>query len=328
MKILITGGCGFIGHHFVEHLIKNTDWEVAVLDRLTYASNGYDRLRDINCFDNKRVKVFSADLEQLLTSDGLRQEIGEVDLVSHLAAETHVDNSITAPYRFLKTNIIGTYYVLEYIKRYNEKVKWVNMFSTDEVMGSAPDGVKFTEKDTYNCKNPYSASKAGAEQLCVAYENCYKIPIFITRTMNNYGERQHPEKFIPMVIKKVLSGEVVTVHSDSTKTISGSRFYIHARNVSDALLFLFERAESADIYNIVGEKEVSNLNLARMIADVIGEPLRYEMVDFHRSRPGHDLRYALDGTKVKNMGWEPPKSFEHSLEKTIKWYLENPKWLQ
>jgi len=161
----------------------------------------------------------------------------------------------------------------------------------------------------------------------MAYRNTYKLPIIVTHTMNVYGERQHPEKFIPLCIRKTLKGEKVLIHADETKTKSGSRKWIHARNVCSALLFLVEKGESGDKYNIVGEKEVNNLEMAQFIAKVIGKELKYEMVDFHSSRPGHDLRYSLDGTKMKNAGWELPKTFKQSLEKTIKWSLEHQEWL-
>jgi dTDP-glucose 4,6-dehydratase len=145
--------------------------------------------------------------------------------------------------------------------------------------------------------------------------------------MNVFGERQHYEKFIPMIIRKVLDGGMVTIHSDPTKTISGSRFYIHARNVANAVMFLLDKGEIRDKYNVVGEKEVSNLEMAQFIAKVIGKELKYEMVDFHSSRPGHDLRYALDGTKMKQMGWNIPINFEDSLTKTVNWTLANKKWI-
>ena len=203
-------------------------------------------------------------------------------------------------------------------------------FSTDEVFGPALNGIDYKEWDRYNSTNPYSASKAGGEELCLAYANTYKLPIIITHCMNAFGERQHPEKFIPSVIKKIVNNETVFIHSDSTKTKAGSRFYIHCRNIASAILFLLNESQNRDKYNIVGEKEVNNLEMAGFIARVIGKPLEYEMVDFHSSRPGHDLRYSLDGTKMKELGWQIPKNFEKSLTKTIQWYLkpENEKWLE
>jgi dTDP-glucose 4,6-dehydratase len=326
-RILITGICGFIGHHIAEHFLINTDWEIVGLDRLSYASNGFNRLRDAIGHPHDRIMLFSADFTQSLPC-GLMKEIGEVDYILHLGAETHVDNSITNPEPFVFANVIGTMRMLDYA-RYLPNLKKFIYFSTDEVFGPAYNGTSYKEWDRYNSTNPYSASKAGGEELCLAYSNTYKIPLIITHTMNAFGERQHPEKFIPMIINKVVKGETASIHSDATKTKAGSRFYIHCRNIASAILFLINNAkEVRDKYNIVGEKEVNNLEMAKFIAKVLDKELKYEMVDFHSSRPGHDLRYALDGTKLKELGWSIPKDFEHSLEKTIKWYIDNPKWME
>jgi len=340
-RILITGGCGFIGAHCVEHIIKNTDWDIAVLDRLNYASSGFDRLRDIQAFDDKRVHIFTADFTKPI-EDGLEKEIGDLDYIIHMGAETHVDNSITNPEPFVMSNVIGTMRMLDFAKR-QKNLQLFIYFSTDEVFGPAPEGTAYKEWDRYNSGNPYAAAKAGGEELVLAYANTYKIPAIITHTMNCFGERQHPEKFIPMTIRKVLQNEVVTIHANKEKTKAGSRFYIHCRNVASAIHFLINKYSEnkslkfGDKFNIVGEKEVDNLELAQFIAKVVNnwqiennlEPkaLIYEMVDFHSSRPGHDLRYALDGTKMKEMGWDIPKNFEESMEKTVRWYLNNKKWL-
>jgi dTDP-glucose 4,6-dehydratase len=324
MKILITGGAGFIGHHLVNHILVNTDWDIVTLDKLTYASSGFDRLRDIRAFDDKRVRIFTSDFTQEIR-DGLLSEIGDIDYIVHMGAETHVDNSITNPEPFVLTNVLGTMRILELARKIcPQKVLY---FSTDEVFGDAPNGEAFKEWDRYNSKNPYAATKAGGEELCLAYANTYKVPVLISHTMNVFGERQHPEKFIPSTIRKVLTGETVSIHSDPTLEISGSRFYIHARNVSSAVMFLLGKGEIREKYNVVGEKEVSNLDMARFIARCVGRELRYEMINFHESRPGHDLRYALDGQKMKSMGWDLPINFEDSLSKTVKWSLENRKWI-
>ena len=324
-KILITGGCGFIGHHFVEHWLKNSNYQIFIFDKLNYASEGFDRLRDIQAYDDKRVVTLAVDFTKPI-SEGVMKEVGTVDYILHLGAETHVDNSIKSSIPFVMSNVVGTMYILEYAKTMNDLRKFV-YFSTDEVFGPAPEGVNYKEWDRYDSTNPYSASKAGGEELCLAYANTYKMPIIITHTMNVFGERQHPEKFIPSTINKVLKGEEVIIHSNPSKIKSGSRFYIHARNVAKAVEFLLERAKNRDKYNVVGEKEVSNLELAKFIAKVVGKPLYHKMVDFHSSRPGHDLRYALDGTKMKEMGWQFPMNFENSLEKTIQWTLDNDRWL-
>lgn len=323
-KILITGGCGFIGHHFVEHIIKNTDWDILVLDKLNYASCGYDRLRDIKVFDDKRVKIFATDFTQEI-KDGLLSELGDVDYIVHMGAETHVDNSISNPEPFVINNVLGTMRILELARRL--PISRMIYFSTDEVFGAAPEGVAYKEWDRYNSSNPYAATKAGGEELCLAYANTYKVPVFITHTMNVFGERQHPEKFIPSTIRKVLNGEKVIIHSNQDRTKAGSRFYIHARNVASAILFLLDTGAVRDKYNIVGEREIYNLELALIIAHIVGKTLNYEMVDFHSSRPGHDLRYALDGTKMKDLGWQIPMQVEVSLDRTINWYLAHRSWL-
>ena len=237
---------------------------------------------------------------------------------------------------FVQDNVIGTVNILEYARKV-EGLKQFIYFSTDEVFGPAPEGVKYKENDRYNSTNPYSASKAGAEELVVAYENTYGLPAIITHTMNVFGERQHPEKYIPMCIKRARDGETVTVHSNSEKTKAGSRHYIHADDVADALWFLMNYDISklekdyggakCQKFNIVGADELDNLELAKMIAEFQGKELNYEMVDFHSSRPGHDLRYALDGEKMKKMGWVP-RPVRERLKETVEWTLENKEWLK
>lgn len=336
-RVLITGGAGFAGHHVVEHFLKNTDMEILVIDKLTYAAAGYDRLRDIEVFDTKRVQIYTPDFTKPI-SPGVAKELGKIDYILHLGAETHVDNSIINPEPFVRTNVVGTMHMLDYARTL-DSLKLFVYFSTDEVFGPALNGEYFEEWDRYNSSNPYAATKAAGEELALAYANTYRIPVLITHTMNLFGERQHPEKFIPKVINAVLANEIVPIHSNSAKTQAGSRFYIHCRNMADALLFLinYYRAPAGfstsyafgirDKINIVGELEVDNLSMAQFIAKVVGKPLKYELVDFHSSRPGHDLRYALDGKKLSDMGWEIPVDFYESLEKTIRWSLENPRWL-
>lgn len=332
--LLLTGAAGFIGHHFVEHFLKETDWNIVVLDKLNYASMGFDRIKEIDCFDEKRVKIFTIDLT-LPLSDGIKNEIGGVDYIVNLASESHVDNSITAPVSFIQNNVNLVLYLLEWARGLKTFKKFIQ-FSTDEVYGPAPEGVNYKEGDRHNPGNPYSASKSAQESICRAYSNTFDMPIIITNTMNCVGERQHPEKYVPLVIGKVLKGDVVSIHSNAEKTKAGTRFYIHCRNVAKAIHFLLdvdERLDKIDAskgqFNIVGEREIDNLELARIIARVIGKPLKYEMTNFHESRPGHDLRYGLSGEKLANLGFQYPKTFEESLKKTIQWYLkvENKKWL-
>ena len=323
-RILVTGGAGFIGHHLVEHLLKNTDWDIVVFDRLNYASSGLDRLRDINVFDTRRVRVFTANFVNPIEA-GLEREIGQIDYVVHMGAETHVDRSIEDPEPFVMANVVGTMRVLDFARRQKNLKRFI-YFSTDEIFGPAPEGVQYKEWDRYNSTNPYAATKAGGEELAVAYANTYKIPVIATHTMNVFGERQHPEKFIPMTMRKVVHGESVLIHANQERTKAGSRFWIHARNVASAIFFLLEHGAFREKYNIVGEKEVDNLAMAQFIARVLNKPLKYEMIDFHSSRPGHDLRYALDGSRLDEMGWRMPVNFESSLTKTIQWMQEHPHW--
>jgi dTDP-glucose 4,6-dehydratase len=326
MRVLITGGCGFLGHHVVDHFMKNGDADVVVLDKLTYAANGYDRLRDSEVYDDQRITILAADFREPL-APGVRQEIGAVDYILHLGGETHVDRSIQDCTPFTLSNVLGTQRMLDFARTV-PSLKLFVYISTDEVYGVAPPGVNYAETDALNPRNPYSATKAAAEMLCIAYGNTYGLPVVRTRTMNLFGERQHPEKFIPLVIRKVMAGETVTIHASPDKRHAGSRFYLHCRNWAHAAEFLLHRALPGECYNVVGEQEVDNLALAQFIADTLGKPLRYEMVDFHSSRPGHDLRYALDGARLAALGWTPPVGFEASLRKTIQWYQANPRWLE
>jgi dTDP-glucose 4,6-dehydratase len=327
MKIIVTGGCGFIGHHFVEHIYRNTDWDIVILDKLSYASNGFERLRDTDTLNNPRVRVFANDLINPL-SEGLIKEIGlDVDYIVHMAAETHVDNSIKNPKLFLDNNIQSTLNMLEYA-RLLPNLKLFFYFSTDEVFGPALGDTLFKEWDRHKPTNPYSASKSAAEQICISYENTFKIPLIIVNVMNAFGERQHVEKFIPLCIKKILNNEKIYIHSYPDKQKSGTRFYIHARNIAHAVLFLIKNGSIGEKYNISGEKEVSNLEMAQLIASIMNKDLDFEMVDFHSDRPGHDLRYGLDGTKLFDMGFKLPFNFEESLKKTVEWTLENQKWLE
>ena len=338
-KVLITGGCGFVGHHLVEGVLKQTDWEIVILDRLSYASAGFDRLRDIEAYDDKRVKVLGCDLSNGIP-EGIAKEIGNVDYIWHLAAESHVDRSLQDSIPFVKANVLGTAHLLEYVKRHQPNLKKFVTFSTDEVFGPAPQGVFYKEGDTCNPSNPYSASKEGEEAISKAFAFSFGLPVMIVRSMNIFGERQHPEKFIPKTVRAILKGEKVTIHGVPGKI--SSRCWIHAREVCNALLFLMEKGEiiekkyqfdpSHGVYHIVGE-ERSVLDLANRISEIIrGRKLKedeIEYVDFHSTRPGHDLRYALSGEKLKNMGFRYTMNLEESFDKMIRWMIrpENRRWL-
>lgn len=330
-RVLVTGGAGFIAHRFISEALRRTDWEIVSLDRLDFSGN-LDRLQD-ELRDNpeaRRVTIVHHDLKAEI-SPWVMARIGPIDLIYHLAAGSHVDRSILYPMEFVLDNVVGTVNVLEFARKQPGLERFF-YFSTDEVFGPAPPGVAYREYDRYNSTNPYSASKAGAEELCVAYCNTYKLPVVVTHTMNVFGPRQHPEKFIPATIANVRDGNLVYIHADAERKRSGSRHYIHVADVADALLFLtvLDHAPNGlcPKFNIVGEREVSNLELAQMIAEAEGKPLRYEMVDFHSSRPGHDLRYALDGTKMRELGWQPKEPVQNRIKDVVVWSLAHAEWLR
>ncbi|HEY6073302.1 MAG TPA: GDP-mannose 4,6-dehydratase, partial [Anaerolineales bacterium] len=300
---MLTGGAGFIGSHVLDALVK--EYEVTVIDRLDTSGN-LNRLARHK--GNPRVRFFYHDLRAPFSDYLIGQLGGRHDYILHLGAATHVDRSIACPMEFVQDNVVATCNILDYARK--EGCRKFLQFSTDEVFGPAPPGTAYREWDRYKSGNPYAATKAGAEELAISYHNTYGLPVIVTHTMNVMGQYQHPEKMIPSTIRKVRDGETVVIHADRTKTKAGSRFYIHAKHVADAVLFLLGKGEAGEKYNIVGEQEVDNLELAKLIAGFVGKPLKYEMVDFHSSRPGHDLRYALDGTKMKEMGWVPPQTFE------------------
>lgn len=321
MKVLLTGAAGFIGHHLLARLVSDGH-HITIIDRLDHSGN-LNRLAEVG-LPNPNVKFVFHDLRAPFSSQ-LMAQLGEHDWIMHLAAATHVDRSIDDPMSFVLDNVVATCNMLEYARRVGCE-KFLN-FGTDEVFGPAPVGVKYREWDRYRSGNPYAATKAGAEELCVAYHNTYKLPVIMTHTMNVFGERQHPEKFIPNTIAKVMRGDYVTIHADATRTKPGSRFYIHAASVADAVCFLMGKGIVGEKYNVVGEKEVNNLELAQHIAKLCESELKYRMVDFHSSRPGHDLRYALDGERMRLIGWKHPMSFEQAMYQTVSYTLHNPRWL-
>jgi len=342
-RVLLTGACGFIGHHIVDLFLKKTDWEIVSLDRLDYSGN-LNRLDEVvSAYPKdvqKRVKIVFHDLKAPI-SDITKNIIGPIDIILHLAAASHVDRSISHPMEFVLDNTVGTVHLLEYARTLKNLERLI-YFNTDEIFGIAPPGVAYKERDRYNSTNPYSASKAAAGEFCVAYENTYRLPIFITTTMNVFGERQHPEKFIPKCIKNIRDGEKIYIHSDATKTIPGSRFYIHAKDVAEAMLFLLSlNQEQLKVvntpdyggakcpkFNIVGKEEINNLQMVNILAAAQGKQANYELVDFHTSRPGHDLRYALDGSYMKSLGWEPRISLTERLKEVSDWSLAHKEWIE
>ncbi len=333
-RVLLTGAAGFVGSHVLRHILINTDWEVVcpvtfkhkgLPDRVKLSVAGIDD-------DFKRVKLVKCDLIYPI-SKLTSEEFGKINYVLNVASESHVDRSIEYPADFIINNVSLVCNLLDWTRTQNSIEKIIQI-STDEVYGPAKAGHKHKEwVDLHLPSNPYSASKSAQESIAFSYWRTYGLPIAITNTMNIIGQMQDPEKFVPMVMKKIYNGETVTIHGSVDGEI-GSRFYLHARNKADGLLhvlnqkfYVYGESDRPTKFNIVGEKELNNLQMARMISDIMGKPLQYQIVDFHSSRPGHDLRYALDGSKLKESGWVPPISLEESLKSTIEWTLKNPQWL-
>lgn len=325
-RILITGAAGFVGHHCLDHLLKNTDWQMVVLDSLTYAGN-LNKIIDSEVYDQKRVEFIWHDLRSPI-SETIHKSIGTLDYCIHFAAESHVDRSLEDSVPFVMSNVLGTANLLEYFKHRQPQCKTL-IFSTDEVFGSAPEGVYFKENDIFKPANPYSASKAGEEMIAYSFAHAFRMPISIVRSMNIIGEKQHPEKFVPKTIKAILNNEKILLHGKSREDMA-SRGWIHARNVADALLFLLDKMETGEFYHILGE-ERTVLEVADWICEVIkGRKLKDDEIQFVAApieRPGYDKRYALSGEKLAKMGWKSPVDLEYSIKKTVEWSLGHKKWL-
>jgi len=309
MRILVTGGAGFIGSNFVHYLIDKYPYKIIVLDKLTYAGN-LDNLSDIR----KGIIFIKGDIcDRKVVSRAMRG----CDIVLNFAAETHVDRSIIDAGVFVRTDILGTYTLLEEAKK--QGIKRFIQISTDEVYGSIEIG-SFTEESPLLPNSPYAASKAGADLLCRSYFKTYNFPVLITRSSNNYGPYQHPEKFIPVVILNALENKPIPVYGDGRNV----RDWIYVEDNCQAIDIVMQKGEPGEIYNIGGGNERKNIETCKLILREIGKG--EELISFVKDRPGHDRRYSVSSDKIKKLGWEPRTSFEEGLSKTIKWYIENRKW--
>src|ERR1041385_121845 len=304
--VLLTGAGGFIGAHTLDHLLINTDWNIIGIDSFRHKGLT-DRITESMHWQNNRhrVRIITHDLLAPF-SPLMIDNIGPVDYIINMASESHVDRSIIDPVPFVQNNVWLALNMLEYARKV-KPLAFIQV-STDEVYGPMYNNIPHPEWDTIIPSNAYSASKAAQEAIAISYWRSYGIPLIISNTMNNYGERQDPEKYLPMVIRKVLKDEQVIVHG-TVKDI-GSRFWLHARNHADALLWilnnttptLFPKGDKPDRYNVVGDRQIDNLEMAMRVASILKKPLSYELVDFHSTRPGHDPHYGLDGGKLSSLG--------------------------
>ncbi|WP_102957975.1 dTDP-glucose 4,6-dehydratase [Mangrovicella endophytica] len=334
MNILVTGGAGFIGSAVCRHLVRNTEHRVVNLDKLTYAAS----LSSLDpVADSPRYRFVQADIADRATvAELLRSEA--IDIVMHLAAESHVDRSIDGPAAFIQTNIVGTFQLLEAAREY-----WMSLpadrqsrfrfhhISTDEVYGQLPlDGGLFTEETPYAPSSPYSASKAASDHLAMAWHHTYHLPVVLSNCSNNYGPYHFPEKLIPLTILNGLEGKPLPVYGRGENV----RDWLYVDDHARALALVATSGQPGRSYNIGGRNERSNLSVVEAICDTLdrlapqaGGGSRRELIRFVTDRPGHDMRYAIDATRIEQeLGWRAEETFETGLEKTVRWFIENESW--
>lgn len=338
MRFLITGGAGFIGSAVIRHIIQNTEHEVLNVDKLTYAGN----LESLSSISNySRYQFSQTDICNRAALDQLFTDF-QPDAVMHLAAESHVDRSISGPYAFIETNIIGTYQMLEASRAYwlglNEKKKATFRFhhiSTDEVYGDLEGTTDlFTEKTPYAPSSPYSASKASSDHLVRAWNRTYGLPVLVTNCSNNYGPYHFPEKLIPLMILNALQGKALPVYGNGQQI----RDWLFVEDHARALYTVVTQGQVGETYNIGGHNEKANIDVVLTICSLLEELApnkpqgieRYrDLITYVKDRPGHDVRYAIDASKIeRELGWTPKESFETGLRKTVEWYLNNNEWVE
>lgn len=360
-RVLFTGHGGFVGHHCLEYWLDKTDWEFVCIDSFRHKGT-CRRVVEVGG-DNPRVRTYKHDLTAPIdpqlaalmkwkwTSPLVPfDHYADPSIIINMAADSAVERSVTDPTACMRNNYDLMINMLEYARKLPNLKAFIHI-STDEVYGEAPDKGGHKEWATIMPSNPYAASKAAQEALAIAYWRTYNLPIVIVNIMNIIGERQDPEKFLPKIIQKIAKGEEMPIYADSEDKI-GSRVYLHAKNVADALMYVsdlkpktykvaMQTLENNDLspvghpdtyvrpdrYNICGDTELNNLEMAKLVAQIMGKELKYKLVPSESARPGYDRRYMLDGTKLYMAGWRAPMSFKESIEKIVNWTLANPHWL-
>ncbi|MFH0763958.1 MAG: dTDP-glucose 4,6-dehydratase [Candidatus Omnitrophota bacterium] len=311
-RLLVTGGAGFIGSNFIRHILgKYDDYKIVNLDELTYCGN-LDNLKDVE--KNKNYIFVKGDIADREIVEKLAKGS---DVVVNFAAESHVDRSITDPSSFVRTNVFGTHTLLEAAKKYS--VKLFVQISTDEVFGSIPKGA-FKEEDSLKPNSPYSATKAAADLIARSYYITYKLPVIITRSSNNFGPYQYPEKVIPLFITNLLDSKKVPLYADGMNV----RDWLYVVDNCEGIDTVMHKGKPGEVYNIGGGTEITNLELTRALLEMLGKD--ENSIEYVKDRPGHDKRYALDIAKVKALGWKPRHDFKTALKLTVEWYRKNEEW--
>ncbi len=330
-NMLVTGGCGFIGANFIHYLLEESDFEGRVInvDKLTYAGNS-DNLSGIEERFLGRYVFIKADICDREKMEEIFDDYG-IDSVCHFAAESHVDRSIVRPDAFIQTNVIGTFNLLEIVRDRKDHMKLFHHISTDEVFGSLGTDGYFTEETPYRPNSPYSASKAGSDHLVRAYYKTYGIPVTISNCSNNYGPYQFPEKLIPLMILNAIEEKPLPVYGDGRHI----RDWLYVRDHCVAIWTIMKAGRIGQTYNIGGHNEMQNIVVVEMICDILDElrPMERgsysDLISFVKDRPGHDRRYAIDASKIRDeLGWMPEESFETGIRKTVRWYLDNQEWVR
>jgi dTDP-glucose 4,6-dehydratase len=316
-NLLVTGGAGFIGSNFVRYMLeKYPDYQVTVFDKLTYAGN-LDNLKDVEERFVSRYAFVQGDIADAAAVDDAMQA-HDIDAIVNFAAETHVDRSLMEPDAFIKTDVYGTYVLLEAARTYG--VERYHQVSTDEVYGDIPEGHSSLEGDPLHARSPYSASKAGGDLMCLAYHNSFGTPLTLTRGSNNIGPYQYPEKVVPLFVTNAIDDQPLPLYGDGRQM----RDYQYVLDHCEGIDVVLHRGQIGEVYNLGTGAETENLVMAHAILDLLGKPR--SLIRHVTDRPGHDRRYSLNVDKIRDLGWESSHSFDAAIEKTVRWYADNEWW--